>query len=69
MSILGAVKVEVDMDTMEITMVAASLPATIMLTIARRLKLNNPVHICNTHAISRISIGDRNNCKVRTTQG
>ena len=68
-SILEAVKVAVDMDTMEITTVVASRPATIMLIITRKLKIKTPVLIYNTREISRIFTEGRNNYRVSKIQG
>ena len=65
MIIPEAVKVEVAMVTMEITMEVALLQATTMLTTTLLPKLPNPVHICSTQGISRISTEDRNKFKVK----
>ena len=65
MTIPVAVKVEVDMVTMEITMEVVLLQATIMLTITLLPKPPNLVHIYSTQGISRISTEDRNKFKVR----
>lgn len=66
--VLVAVRVEVDMDTAEATMVEVLRRATTMPTIIHKYNLNSPVRTFSTRVTSKIYTVNRGNYKVPTRE-